>query len=82
MKKEFCMRVNNMSWTYNWTQGKNPIVCFSNPKVSSNIIYPLEELKVILARSDEQNRYVSVPHRVLQAAYDDRDVQASKAMAA
>ncbi len=82
MKKEFYMRANNLFWTFRWTQGAKPIVCFSNPKVFINIIYSVEELLTLLLGGEAKNHNSEIPRRVLQDAYNVMKTQLSTAIAA
>lgn len=81
MKKEFYMRANNLFWTFSWSKGPRPIVCFSNPKVFANVIYSLEDLlRILLGQAENDNN--EVPRRVLQDAYNEMKAQFSNSIAA
>jgi hypothetical protein len=82
MKKEFYMRANNFFWTFRWTYGANSFVCFSNPKVFINVIYSIEELEALIAQGVAKLHDISIPKRVLHAAYSEKDMQSFAAMAA
>lgn len=70
MIKEFERRSTDIFWSYRWTLGARPLVFFGNPKVSTNVIYTLDELKRILSRSDQDNAFIPVPRKVMQSALD------------
>lgn len=82
MKKEFYMRANNLFWTFHWTHGEKPIVCFSNPKVFTNVIYSLEDILSILLGGEAKNYNTEIPRRVLQDAYNVMKTQLSTKIAA
>ncbi|MCK5375130.1 MAG: hypothetical protein KAJ40_07590 [Alphaproteobacteria bacterium] len=81
MKRKFLMRASCLLWTYSCTNGDNPIICFSNPKVSINVIYTLDDIAEMLARGDDQNGYTHipyyVPYSVMKEAYDVMTAQLS-----
>lgn len=77
MVQDFKRRATNIFWSYRWTFGDNPVVFFGNPKVSTNVIYTLDELREILGRSDQNNAFIPVPRKVLQSALDVVDGQLS-----
>ncbi len=58
------------TWTYKWSDGSHPFVCFMNPRLSTNLIYPIEDVERILARGNVSGHYLAVPLRVMQEAYD------------
>ncbi|MGH1404449.1 MAG: hypothetical protein ACRBDL_09410 [Alphaproteobacteria bacterium] len=70
MVTEFKKRGTNVFWSYRWTFGDNPVVFFGNPQVKTNVIYTLEELRVILERSDQENQFIPVPRNVMKSALD------------
>ncbi len=70
MVTEFKKRATDVYWSYRWTFGDNPVAFFGNPKVSTNVIYKLDELRAILERSDRDNQFIPVPRNVLQSALD------------
>ena len=73
MVNDFRRRATDVFWSYRWTLGDNPVVFFGNPKVSTNVIYTLPELRRIVKRSDEENSFIPVPRKVLESALDVMD---------
>ncbi len=86
MKKEFYKQVNNLFWAYRWTYGENPIVCFSNPKVFTNIIYSAKELEGLMVQGANNGHATLIPQRVLMSAYlssqNASDIQSQACMVA
>ncbi len=74
MLNNFTARSACEFWVFKWDCGDVPVVTFNNPKVSTNVIYTIEELGKVLSRSDEENSFIPVPRKVLQRAWDSRDV--------
>ncbi len=72
MKKEFLIRSKNIFWTYHWTLGASPIVCFSNPKVFTNVIYSQADLEAAIKRGDIDKSGKTVPYQTLLEAYSER----------
>ena len=70
MTEDFKRRATNVYWSYRWNNTNNPVVFFCNPKVNTNVIYTLDELKNILSRSDKENVFIPIPRKVLQSALD------------
>lgn len=68
MINQFKQQVTNVYWSYRWTLGAHPTVFFANPKVKTNVIYTLDELQSIVARSDRENSFIPVPRHVLDSA--------------
>ncbi len=48
--------------------GDRPKVFFSNPRVSMNVIYTLDELQSVVERTDTENNFIPVPRHVLESA--------------
>lgn len=70
MIENFQKRTAQNYWSYRWTMGENPFVFFGNPQARTNIIYTQQELKSILARSQQENLFIPVPRHILQNALD------------
>lgn len=68
MVKDFENKVTKVYWSYRWTLGECPKVFFSNPKVSMNVIYTLDELENVVERTDKENSFIPVPRHVLECA--------------
>ncbi|MCK5384639.1 MAG: hypothetical protein KAJ29_03620 [Alphaproteobacteria bacterium] len=82
MKHEFFMRASNLFWKFHWSGGENPVVCFSNPKVSANVIYTLRDIEIILARDAIRKSQLPVPLCIMQRAYEESKALAQKVIAA
>lgn len=74
MIENFTTRPACEFWVFEWSGDDVPVVFFSNPKVSTNVIYTITELEKVLLRSDKENSFIPVPRKVLQRAWDSRDV--------
>ncbi len=73
MIKNFTTRPASEFWVFEWSGDDTPVVFFSNPKVSTNVIYTITELEKVLSRSDKENSFIPVPRKVLQRAWNSRD---------
>jgi len=74
MIDNFTTRPASEFWVFEWSASDIPVVFFSNPKVSTNVIYTVNELEKVLSRSDKENSFIPVPRKVMQRAWDTRDV--------
>jgi len=74
MTDNFTTRPASEFWVFEWSVADIPVVFFSNPKVSTNVIYTANELEKVLSRSDKENSFIPVPRKVMQRAWDTRDV--------
>ncbi len=80
MTNTFKQCATNVYWSYRWTLGDHPTVFFSNPRIKTNVIYTMDELKSVLERSDKENDFIPVPRHVLLSALKSIDTE--KALAA
>ncbi len=68
MVDEFDKKVTKVYWSYRWILGDRPKVFFSNPKVSMNVIFTLDELERVVERTDKENNFIPVPRHVYESA--------------
>ncbi|MCB1784170.1 MAG: hypothetical protein KDI13_09250 [Alphaproteobacteria bacterium] len=64
----FNMRATNNYWTFRWSvvMGK-PVAMFSNPRVHTNILFPIDELEEMVAKNDE-GKFFKIPLAVMSSA--------------
>ena len=77
MGSEFKMRSTDNFWSFRVDIGVNSTVFFGNPKVNTNVIYKIEELKSILDRSDAENAFIPMPRSVMQKALNEYDLNST-----